>query len=289
MENPLRKESVTVYRPNQRHELGFVGTWLVLIRSFVDSRELIWQLFRRDFFVSYKKSFIGATWIILTPLSGILVWVFLKHSGVLQPGEVGVPYPVYVLIGSSVWGLFMGFYTAAANTLKDGQHLAQQVHYPHEIFLFVRSMLQIVNFFIALVLNLLVLVFFGVIPSAAALFFPLVALPLFLLGAGIGLLVSMLSVVAFDLEKAFTALMTLLIWSVPVIYSGRPGSPLLQTIIRWNPLTYLVCSSRDILLFGRLYDPPAYAISAALALAVFLVSLRLFYVSESELVERMHT
>jgi lipopolysaccharide transport system permease protein len=289
MENPRCKESVTVYRPNQRHELGYLETWLVMLRGLVGSRELIWQLFRRDFFVSYKKSFIGAAWVVLTPLGGILVWVFLKHSGVLQPGEVGVPYPVYILIGSSVWGLFMGFYTAAANTLKDGQHLVQQVHYPHEIFLFVKSMLQIVNFFIALALNLLVLVFFGVVPGPAAFFFPLVALPLFLLGAGIGLFVSMISVIAFDLEKAFTTLMTLLIWSVPVIYSGRPANPLLQTIIAWNPLTYLVCSSRDILLFGRLYDPAAYAVSAVFALAVFLISLRLLYVSESELVERMHT
>ncbi len=287
--NPQEGEKITVYRPNQRHELGYFGTWVVMIRSLVDSRELIWQLFKRDFFVSYKKSFIGVAWVVLTPLAGILVWVFLKHSGVLQPGDVGVPYPVYVLIGSSVWGLFMGFFTAAAQTLKEGQHLMLQVNYPHEVFLFVKSLLQIVNFFVALALNLLVLVFFGVIPTAAVVLFPLVALPLFFLGAGLGLIVSMISVVAFDIEKAIATFMALLIWSVPVVYSGQIQNPFLQTVIHWNPLTYLVCSARDIILHGKLYHPAAYGVSAVLAVAVFLLSLRLFYVSESELVERIHT
>ncbi|MGH7197861.1 MAG: ABC transporter permease, partial [Candidatus Omnitrophota bacterium] len=191
--------------------------------------------------------------------------------------------------GSSVWGLFMGFFTAATQTLKEGQHLMLQVNYPHEVFLFVKSILQVVNFFIALVMNIAVLIFFGVVPTPAVILFPLVALPLFFLGAGLGLIVSMISVVAFDMEKAVATFMALLIWSVPVIYSGKVENPFLQTLIQWNPLTYLVCSARDIILLGRLYHPAEYGVSAVLAVAVFFVSLRLFYVSESELVERMHT
>ncbi|MGH7197659.1 MAG: ABC transporter permease, partial [Candidatus Omnitrophota bacterium] len=89
-------EKITVYRPNQRHDLGYVETWIIMFRTIIGSRELIWQFFKRDFFANYRRSFIGAAWIVLTPLAGILVWIFLKHSGVLRPGNVGVPYPVYV-------------------------------------------------------------------------------------------------------------------------------------------------------------------------------------------------
>ena len=289
MQNQSQSEKITVYRPNQRQELSYWESWAVMVRNIVQSRDLIWQLFKRDFFASYKKSFIGVTWVVLTPLISIVVWLFLKHSGVLRPGDVGVPYPVYVLIGSSIWGLFLGFYTSASNTLTDGQHLVLQVNYPHEVFLFEKSLLQIVNFVIALVINLVVLLAFGVIPGATALLFPLVVLPLFFLGAGIGLFISMFSVVAFDVDKLISTLMGLLIWSVPVIYSGDVKNHLAQSIIRWNPLTYLVCSARDIILYGRLYHPAAYFASAALAIAVFFVSWRLFYVSEGELVERIHT
>lgn len=288
MSDPIQ-EKISVYRPNRKHDLGYLRAWAVMIQTITQSRELIWQLFKRDFFASYKKSFIGVAWVVLTPLISIVVWILLKHSGVLRPGDVGVPYPVYVLIGSSVWGLFMGFYTSAANTLTDGQQLVLQVHYPHEVFLFVKSLLQVLNFIIGFTLNILVLLCFGILPGAAALLFPAVVLPLFFLGAGFGLLVSMISVVAFDLEKAIATLMGLLIWSVPVIYSPNVTNPLLQAVIRWNPLTYLVCSARDIILHGKLYHPAAYFASAGLSFLVFFASWRLFYVSEGELVERIHT
>jgi len=62
---------------------------------------------------------------------------------------------------------------------------------------------------------------------------------------------------------------------------------LIQTLIKWNPLTYLVCSARDIIIYGRLYDVQGYAICTGLSFLCFLVSWRLFYVSENKLIERM--
>jgi len=287
MQNRSESEKITVYRPNQRHELGYLKAWGLMIRNIAQSKDMIWQLFKRDFFASYKKSFIGVTWVVLTPLVSIFVWIFLKHSGVLKPGEVGIPYPLFVLIGTTVWGLFMGFYASAAGTLKDGSQLLMQVSYPHEVFLFEKSLLQLVNFVVAFILNVLVLVFFGIIPGVKILLFPLVALPLFFLAAGLGLLVAMFSAVAFDIEKLSGTLMGFLIWSVPVIYSDKVESALLQRLIQWNPLTYLVCSARDIVLRGELYHPVRYFVSAAGAFLVFFVSWRLFYVSEGEIVEKV--
>ena len=40
---------MTIYRPNQRHELGVFKTWVVMAKNVINSRELIWQLFKRDF------------------------------------------------------------------------------------------------------------------------------------------------------------------------------------------------------------------------------------------------
>jgi ABC-type polysaccharide/polyol phosphate export permease len=74
---------------------------------------------------------------------------------------------------------------------------------------------------------------------------------------------------------------------VPVIYSDKVESALLQRLIQWNPLTYLVCSARDIVLRGELYHPVRYFVSAAGAFLVFFVSWRLFYVSEGEIVEKV--
>ena len=277
----------TVYRPYQRHELGFFRTWEVMAGNIMDARELIWQLFKRDFLASYKKSFMGISWIFISPLVGILSWVFLQKTGMLQPGDLGIPYPAYVLVGSSMWGLFMGFFNSAKETLSSGKALVMQVNYPHEALLFMQTAQHLANFLITFVITIIVLILFGVIPSWKTVFFPLVILPLFFLAAAIGLVVSMISVLSIDFDKMVNVVLGLLMWITPVIYSEKVDNQLVQTLIAWNPLTYLVCSARDIIIYGRLYETPGYLFCAAISLLLFMISWRLFYVSEDKIIERM--
>jgi len=282
-----QNQPITVYRPNQRHELGFFRTWVVMAKNVIKSRELIWQLFKRDFLAGYKKSFIGFTWIFISPIMGIISWVFLKQTGMLHPGDVGIPYPAYVLIGSSMWGLFMGFYSSASGTLKAGAGFIMQVNYPHEALLFKQIAQKLANFMIGFGMNIAVLLAFRVVPSWKIVLLPFVALPLFFLGSALGLVVSMISVVAFDVNRALNMVMGLLLYITPVIYSDKIDNQIVQMLIKWNPLTYLVCSARDIIIYGRLYNSTGYAICTGISLLLFLISWRLFYVSEHNLIERM--
>ena len=285
--NKETSNQITIYKPNQRHDLGFFKTWEVMAKNIVASRELIWQLFKRDFFASYKKSFIGITWIFVAPIMGIVSWVFLNMTGMLHPGEVGVPYPVYVLIGTSMWGLFMGFFNSAKATLSAGQALVMQVNYPHEALLFKQTAQHLANFSIAFVMNIAVLLAFKVIPGWQIIFFPLVVLPLFFLGAAVGLVASMISIVAVDISRIINMGMGLLMYMTPVIYSDKVDSQFAQTIIKWNPLTYLVCSARDIIIYGKLYNASGYFFCTLISFLLFMISWRLFYVSEDRIIERM--
>jgi len=287
MKRPPHREKVTVYRPNQRHELGFFRTWAVMLNNIISSRELIWQLFKRDFFSSYKKSFIGITWIFVSPIMGIVSWIFLNMTGMLQPGDVGIPYPAYVLVGSSMWGLFMGFFNSAKATLTSGKDLVFQINYPHEALLFKETAQHLASFLITLLINIIVLFAFSVIPSWKILLFPLVVLPLFFLGAAIGLIFAMISIVAIDINRIVELGMGFLMYLTPIIYSGSIKNAYVQEIIKWNPLTYLVCSARDIIIYGRLYNTGGYFLCAGLSLLLFMVSWRLFFISENKIIERM--
>ena len=251
------------------------------------SRELIWQLFKRDFLAAYKKSFIGFAWVFIAPIAGIVTWVFLQKAGMLNPGDLDIPYPAYVLIGTSMWGLFMGFYGAAAGTLSAGRSLVMQVNYPHEALLFKQAAQHIAGFLVIFALNIGVLLCFRVVPSWGILVFPIVALPLFFLGSAMGLIVAMINVVAVDVSKGINMVMGLLLLGTPIIYSNKIEMPFVRTILKWNPLTYLICSCRDIIIKGELYYPELYFICAGVCLIVFMISWRLFYVSEHKLIERM--
>lgn len=281
------KEHVTIYEPNQRQKIGFFKIWLRLFGNIIKSRELIWQLFKRDFIGQYKKSFLGIAWFIISPVIGILQWVFMNMTGVLNPGDVGIPYPAYVLLGTSIWSLFMGFYDAGVKTLQAGTGFIMQVNYPHEALLIKQTAQFLAIFILGFLMNMVVLLFFGVIPHWKIIFFPILTLPLFFLGAGIGLITSVISVVAMDLEKGITILLGLLMYVTPVIYSPKYNNPVLQDIITWNPLTYLISGIRDIIITGTLEFPDRFIYASIFSLFFFLFAWRLFFLSEDKVIEKM--
>ncbi len=280
-------EDVVWRRPNTRHEHGLFRAWAVMLQNLRSSRMLIWLLFKRDFLAAYKKSFIGFAWIFITPLLGIVQWIFLQRTGILNPGDAGVPYPVYVLVGTTMWGLFVGMFNAAAATLTAGQALVMQVNYPHEAFLFKEVAQQMARFVISFVMVMVVLAAFRVIPAWTTVLLPLVVLPMFFLASAAGLVASMLGVVAVDIRMIINMALGLLMWASPIIYVAPSDNAFVRLINRWNPLTYLVCSARDIVLHGHLYEPSIFALCSGVAFVLFLLSWRLFYVSESQLIERM--
>jgi lipopolysaccharide transport system permease protein len=288
-EERMTSNEITVYRPNQRHELSLLETWIIMARSTWASREMIWQLVKRDITAQYKKSFIGMAWILAAPIMAIVPWLFATHVKLYDPGELEIPLLVYLIVGRSMWSVFTGFYSNGATTLGAGGGLMLQVNFSHEAMLTKQVVVGLFGFLLSFGVTLVVMFAHHVYPVWGSLLFPLTLLPLFFLGASLGLIVTMVKIVAYDLNRVIDILWGFALWTTPVLYSNKVPSELLQVIIKWNPLTYLVCTSRDMLLFGRCYNDQwgVYLGCCAVSLVLFLLSLRLFYVSENKLVERM--
>jgi len=283
----MKSENVTIYTPSDRFDLPFYKVWLIMIRNVFQARDLVFQLLKKDLTIEYKKSYLGLGWLFISPLAGIISWVFMNSTGLIQPGDTGIPYPAYVLISTSIWGLFMNYYKSASQTFKYGSNLVNQIHLDLEIYLFEKAVLQFINFLFVFVLNIIVLLYFGIVPGWGILLFPFLSLPLFFLGSGIGLLASILSVITVDLSKLINQLMGLLIWITPVIYSSKYDNPIVQNVIKWNPLTYLIGTTRDIITQGTAESWDAFMLSFILSLTLFLIVTRLFFLTERKLIERM--
>jgi homopolymeric O-antigen transport system permease protein len=277
---------VIIYEADQRIHMGLLGSLLCMIRNLLQSRELIWQLTRRDLLSLRKYSALGLFWIVLSPLVGIVSWVFMDYAGMLRPGDVVVPYPLYVLFGTTIWGLFMNSYHSAAQSLTSSGSLMLQVNFPHEALV----VQQIAQNVIGLVANvgvlLIVLVFFGVWPSWKAVFLPLALIPLLALGVAIGMFVSVLTVVVQDVSKVVTSGLGLLMFITPVIYAPTLPNQDLQNIISWNPLSYLVGGVRDLVLIGHIDRLDGFTWASCFSISMLVLSWRLFFVSEQKVAEK---
>ncbi len=87
--------------------------------------------------------------------------------------------------------------------------------------------------------------------------------------------------------NGFNVLMGLLMYITPVIYSSQVDSRHLQTIMTYNPLTYLVGNVRDMIIYGTFPHPDRFLYASLFAVVIFLFSWRLFFVSEEKVIEKM--
>lgn len=279
---------ITVYEPGYKHKIGFFKIWFVMIRNIVRSKDLIVQLFKRDFIAVYKQAFLGVTWVFIAPLIVILQWILMNATGVLQPGDTGkVPYPVYVLISMAVWGMFDGFFKASMKTLEVAKGFILQVKFPHEALITKQAAEYLATFMISFTFAMGVLLFYGEALSVKALLFPIMVIPLFFISTGIGLLFSIPNVITKEIAKIVDVLINLLLFVTPVIYSPNVEHPLLKQIIYWNPLSYLVGTPRNLLLYGNFDNMVEFGYASLFAFIVFMISWRLFYLSEDKVIEKM--
>ncbi|MCB0571603.1 MAG: ABC transporter permease [Phaeodactylibacter sp.] len=250
-------------------------------------RYLVWQLVRANIVGGYKKSFIGLAWMFILPILAVLVWIVLNGAGVVDPGDTGIPYPAYVLLSTSIWGFFLEIYKSSSNALSNEGKLLIMKDFPREVLLAEKTLVHLINFSIPMVLNICVLLLFGVRFGWASLLFPLSLLPLLLLGLGIGMIVSVLRVVAVDICTMIDEGMKLLMFLTPIVYAPKIQAGWLSAFVQWNPLTYLIGFSRGLLTGDGFYHPLAYLLCSLGTALFFLAALAFFRATGKRVLERL--
>ena len=242
---------------------------------------------RVDLVQEYRRSFLGLTWLLLLPLVTVGIWFLLNRAGVIEPGETDVPYPAYVLLSTSIWGFFAELYKACAKILESNGRLLLMTPFPSESFVVAAIGVHLIRFTVPFLLNVIVLLAFGVNFTWAALLFPLALIPLLLLGAAIGLISALLKIVAVDVSKIIDEGIRLLMFLSPVVYSPKIELGRLSFIIDVNPLTYLLSFPRDLLTSGTFFRPELFAVCTGAAILFFLLALRFFRLAEPRVRERL--
>jgi ABC-type polysaccharide/polyol phosphate export permease len=276
---------ITIYTPNNR---GAGLTAIRFVREIYIYRHLVWSLFARDFRAQFKQNLLGYAWAILTPLIGVFSFIFMNYAGILNPGPLKVPYPVYAFVGTSLWSFLTSTVAVMGNGLKAQSDLIMRTNIP-KIALAASSLASIGY---GVIINLLMigvmLVVFGMpIGWGTFAFLPL-ALPMILLGVGIGLATSVVAIIIKDAVSIVTQGLAILMFFTPVVYvADNIKGRLLYKLMMDNPLTYLVDLPRSIL-FGQKTEYWAqYLCVTLLCLVVLLLGAKIFEIVQDLVAERL--
>ena len=277
---------VRVYT-SRAQKTSVVSSLAQVLREMWMTREVIWRLFLRDFTAQFRQKVLGYLWAFLGPLIGMASFVFLNYTGILNPGDLTIPYPLYLFLGMTLWGLFIGVVGVVSGGLLTHGDLVLRTSIP-KIALALAGMgnvvyVQLVNLVILMMLCGVV----GISPSWWALMVPLMVLPLIALGLGIGLVLAVIGALARDVTAMSTTVLNLMMYLTPVAYVPKFGNPYLQNMIIFNPLSHLIEAPRNVFLRGTIEEPTAFAVSSLFGFAMLIVGIHAFYLTQDKVAERL--
>ena len=251
-------------------------------------RDLAWRLFLRNVRGMYRQTLLGLFWAFLPPIANTAVWIFLRQQGVFNTGEMAVNATLYILTGMILWQTFSDAVQMPQKIFNQNKSMISKLRFSREALI----MLGLGEICFDLSIRLLLLVpaflWFGVAPSLAILWTPLVILLLVLWAAGIGLLLMPIGALYQDVGRFLQLAIPFWMIITPIIYVAPESFP--GSLLVWlNPASPLLLLSRDLILIGSSsFLLPALLIGI-LAIPTFLLGLIVFRISIPVLVERMST
>jgi lipopolysaccharide transport system permease protein len=278
-------DNTASYRPDNCIRQGRVGLAREIFHDVTANRWLTLQILKRDMFATYKQSAAGLLWLLINPITIVGTYMVLSKSQVFNIGKIGAPYPIYAILGMSVWQLFAVGLVASANSLVNAGSMISKINFSKKSLIIASVGSSILSFFIQFVLALVLFLVYRTTPSPWILLLPILVLPMMLLSLGIGFMVALLNAVARDFGTAIPVLTGFLLMLTPVLYNPKPG--IIATMARYNPFYYLTSVPREIALTGHTNHLLGYGISVAISIVVLTVFTTIFHLTESRVAERI--
>jgi lipopolysaccharide transport system permease protein len=233
-------------------------------------REVLYFLTWRDLKVRYKQTALGAAWAVLQPLATMAAFsLFLGR--VASAAEATIPYPLFVFAGLLPWTFFAGAVGTASTSVVANERLVTKVYFPRLIVPLSAVLAAVVDLLIAFGLLLVLMPVCGVFSGLAILALPAVAAVLLALAAGLGVLLSALSVAYRDVRYVVPLALQIWMFATPALFLQDLAvlGPRMSPWLLLNPLHGVVVNFRAATLDGA-FDLPALAVSAAWAAAILL-------------------
>lgn len=257
-----------------------------MFSDLVSSAGLAKRLFIRDKNAEYRQSVFGMLWALITPLANALIWVFLSASGAVNVSGGGIPYPLYVFLGTMLWSVFSESVSMPLTQTNSAKALISKINFPKEAILVAGFYKTLFNTAIKILIMLGVLIFFGYYPDYQYLFFLGMLLVLILFGISIGLLITPVGMLYTDIGRVIPVILPFLMYLTPVVYKTTKIQSL-QDIINANPLTPLLNTCRNMLTAGDFENPMYLFLIFIITVLMLFVGWLFYRVSIPIVVERM--
>ncbi len=262
------KGIVTLIHPSR----GWISLKLAELWKY---RELLYFLTWRDIKVRYKQTVIGAAWAIIQPFFAMVVFSIFFGQLAKIPSD-GIPYPIFAYCALLPWQLFAHALNESSNSLVANQGLITKVYFPRLVIPVAPVLAGLVDFGIAFLVLIGMMLYYGIMPTFAVLTIPLFLILAVATALSVGLWLSALNVQYRDVRYTIPFLTQFWLFATPVAYPSSLVPESWRALYGLNPMAGVVEGFRWALL-GKAEGPGTLlGVSVMVVIILFIGGLYYF-------------
>lgn len=251
------------------------------LQNLFKYKDLFFELVKKDVKLKYRNSALGVLWSMLNPLLMMVVLSLVFMT--LFKNDIP-NFPVYVLIGRIIYQFFSESTSFAMDSIQANGALIRKVYVPKYFFPLSRICSSFVTTLIALVPLLFMMMVTGMKFQWINLLFILPLIYLFVVSAGIGLLLASINVFFRDMKHLYSIVTMIIMYMTPIFYPASIIPEQYMPLILLNPLYSIVEMFRDVVMFGTMPDPFYHMLAAIYAVMYFAAGLFVFYKTQNRFI-----
>ena len=239
-------------------------------------RELFQVLAWRDCAVRYKQTVLGVAWAVIRPVLTMVIFTVIFGRLAKLPSE-GAPYPLMVFAGMLPWTFFSTALADASNSLVSNSNLVSKVYFPRLIVPTATIAAAFVDFFIGLLILVVMMIWYQFAPSWQILLLPFFVFLAFLGSLGPSLWITAVNVKYRDFRYVIPFMVQFGLYVSPVGFSSSVVPEKWRLLYSLNPMVGIIDGFRWCILGGesKIYWP-GFGLSVVVVASFLWLGIRQF-------------
>ena len=255
-------------------------------------RDLLFLFVKRDIITVYKQTVLGPLWYLIQPLFTSLTFTIIFNN-VAGISTGSVPPFLFNLTGITVWNYFTACLNGTSDTFKANANVFGKVYFPRIITPLSIVISNLIKFGIQFLIFIAFYIFYylkgvNLILNGFAVFFPFLIITMGILGLGLGMLISSMITKYRDFSYLVSFGIQLLMYLSAVMYPMelvKNKLPKYGWIVEYNPLAYIIETSRYILLNVGEVSVLGLVYTVSIAIIIFFIGLLTFNRNEKSFID----
>jgi len=234
------EKQLTVVKPR--------NTWDILtIRDLWEYRDMLLYLVLRDIKARYTQSVLGIGWAVLQPLFLMIVFTVI-FGKLVKINTNGMDYAIFSYTALVPWAYFSNSLMLTTGSLIQNSNLLSKVFFPRIVLPMSTVLSTLVDFFIAFILVIVLMIWYQVTPTLWVLFLPVLLLLMVVLSVSLGSLFTALAIQYRDVRHGISFLVQGMMYASPVVYPVSIIPDKYRLIYGLNPMAGVIEGFRSALL-----------------------------------------